>query len=62
MRLYASGKDVQAEHTRKALMLLLSIRISFPILQRPFIIEVPKNHADHMCKELVRMLSIRVRK
>jgi hypothetical protein len=39
-------------------MRMLSIRISFPIFQRPFVIEVD---AEHMRKELVRMLSIRVR-
>ncbi len=57
---YASGTDANAEHTRQELMRMLSISISFPIFQRPFVIEVPTNHAEHMCKELVRMLCIRI--
>ncbi len=58
---YAQGTGALAEHTRKELMRMLSIRISFPIFKRPFVIEVPANHAEHTRKELVRMLSIRVR-
>jgi hypothetical protein len=42
-------------------MRMLSIRISFPIFKRPFVIENPVNHAEHTHKELVRMLSIRIR-
>jgi hypothetical protein len=42
-------------------MPMLSIRISFPFFKRPFVIEVPTNHAEHTRKELVHMLSIRVR-
>ena len=60
-----SGLYVYAEHTHQELMCILtrmfSIRISFPIFQRPFVIEVPTNHTEHTHKELVRMLSIRVR-
>jgi hypothetical protein len=40
---------------------MLSIRISFPFFERAFVIDVPANHAEHTRKELVRMLSIRVR-
>ncbi len=56
---YASGTGAQAEHTRKELVRMLSIRISFPFSERPFVIEVPTNHAEHTRKELVRMLSTR---
>ncbi len=55
------GSGAHAEHMRQELMHMLSIRISFPIFQQPFVIEVPTNHAEHTRKELVRMLSIRVR-
>ncbi len=69
---YTSGTDVQAEHTCKALVRMLSIRLRnwrvcsvyasvFPFFKWPFVIEVPTNHAEHTRKELVRMLSIRVR-
>ncbi len=55
------GTGAHAEHTRKELMRMLSIGISFPIFKGPFVIEVSANHAEHMRKELVRKLSIRVR-
>ncbi len=54
-------------------MRMLSIRNSFPIFQTAVrytlsirvkitnLKEVPSNHAEHTRKELVRMLSIRVR-
>ncbi len=58
---------------RVRLMRMLSISISFPIFQRAVLYtlsisvkitnlkEVPSYHAEHTRKELVRMLSIRVR-
>jgi hypothetical protein len=58
---YAQGTGAYAEHTRQKLMRMLSIRISFPFFEWPFVVEVPTNHAEHTHKELVRMLSIRVR-
>ncbi len=54
------GTGAHAEHTRQELMRMLSILISFPIFQPPFIIEVPTNHAEHTRQELVRMLSIHI--
>ncbi len=58
---YVQGTGAHAEHIHQELMRMLSIRISFPIFQWPFVIEVPTNHAEHTRKELVRMLSIHVR-
>jgi hypothetical protein len=55
---------------RQELMRMLSIRISFPIFQTAVLYtlskftnlkEVPSNHDENAHKELVRMLSIRVR-
>ncbi len=62
--LYAYAEHMHQELLRKMrihvqeLMHILGIRISFPIFQWPFVIEVPTNHAVHTHKELVRMLSI----
>jgi hypothetical protein len=53
---YESGTDAYPEHTHQFLTRILSISIKIPNLK-----EVPPNHAEHTCKELVRMLSIRVR-
>jgi hypothetical protein len=60
--------SIRTRNTRQELMRMLSIRISFPIFQTAVLSilsknlkEVPSNHAEHARKELVRLLSIRVR-
>ena len=52
----ASVPDAYAQHAHQFLTRMLSISIKIPNLK-----EVPTNHAEHTCKELECMLSIRVR-